>query len=204
MASKPRLTYFNGRGNGELPRLVLAHAGVDYDDIRVSDLTELKASGKLLFGQVPLLEMDGVSIVQSHSIARYLARKHNLYGSSNEEAAKIDQVLDGFIDLRNRFFLVREASPAEKDAKMEEFKTKTVPHWFGLFEKVLEREGTGYFVGSKATLADLQGLNLLWNFENAVAPGCLASFPLLKAHLDRMSNLPNLKRWLEIRPKSAF
>ena len=33
--AKLKLTYFNGRGRGELSRLILAQAGVDYEDHRV-------------------------------------------------------------------------------------------------------------------------------------------------------------------------
>jgi glutathione S-transferase len=42
----------------------------------------LKADGRLLFGQVPMLEIDGLELVQSQAIIRYLARKHSLSGST--------------------------------------------------------------------------------------------------------------------------
>lgn len=44
--------------------------------------------GKLLFKQVPLLEIDGLELVQTPAIVRYIARKGGLYGHSNEESAK--------------------------------------------------------------------------------------------------------------------
>jgi len=37
---------------------------------------------------VPLLRIDGMDLVQSGAIARYLARKAHLYGDSDAEAAK--------------------------------------------------------------------------------------------------------------------
>lgn len=49
-------------------------------------LAELRAKGDLLFQQVPLLEIDGLKLVQSSSILRYLARKHNMYGKNDTEA----------------------------------------------------------------------------------------------------------------------
>ena len=33
--AKFKLTYFNGRGRGELSRLILAQAGIDYEDHRI-------------------------------------------------------------------------------------------------------------------------------------------------------------------------
>jgi len=46
-----------------------------------------------LFQQVPLLRIDGMNLVQSGAIARYLARKAHLYGDSDIEAAKYANVL---------------------------------------------------------------------------------------------------------------
>ena len=41
-----KLTYFNGRGRAEVSRLILAHAGVEYEDKRVefSEWAALKSS----------------------------------------------------------------------------------------------------------------------------------------------------------------
>lgn len=35
MADTMKLTYFDGRGRAEMARLLLANAGVKYDDVRV-------------------------------------------------------------------------------------------------------------------------------------------------------------------------
>ena len=34
--AKIKLTYFNGRGRGEIARLILAQAGVEYEDCRIT------------------------------------------------------------------------------------------------------------------------------------------------------------------------
>ena len=43
---KLKLTYFNGRGRGEAARLILAQAGVHYEDVRIefADWPALKPS----------------------------------------------------------------------------------------------------------------------------------------------------------------
>ena len=43
---------------------------------------------ELLFQQMPLLRIDGMNLVQSGAIARYLARKAQFYGDTDIEAAK--------------------------------------------------------------------------------------------------------------------
>ena len=42
--------------------------------------------------QLPLLEIDGLKIVQSGAIVRYIARKHGLDGVSAEEKMRADVV----------------------------------------------------------------------------------------------------------------
>ena len=51
------------------------------------------------FGQVPVLEVDGKMLAQSHSIARYLARQHGLAGRDDWEQAQADVYADCINDL---------------------------------------------------------------------------------------------------------
>lgn len=66
------LTYFKGRGRGELIRLMLEVTGTEYKErtITKSLLEELRARGDLYFQQLPLLEIDGLKLVQSAAIVR--------------------------------------------------------------------------------------------------------------------------------------
>ena len=54
-------------------------------------------------GQVPVLEVDGVKIPQSYSIARFVAKEANLAGKNNIEQAKADAIIDTIADLNNEF-----------------------------------------------------------------------------------------------------
>ena len=76
-----KLTYFDLFGRAEPMRMALWKAGVEFEDIRVSGeaWTNLKATGELEFGQVPMLELDdGTKLFQSGPIVRYLGHKYNL------------------------------------------------------------------------------------------------------------------------------
>jgi hypothetical protein len=82
------LHYFNGRGKAEIIRLVLAVTGVEWTQVYVSEkdqFQKLKDEGKLLFGQLPLVEFNGKRLIQSNSTVRFFARKGNLLGSNEDE-----------------------------------------------------------------------------------------------------------------------
>merc|ERR1711936_957440 len=51
-----RLTYFPARGRAEISRLILAHAGVKFDDIRLSGEEFGKVKPLLPYGSMPILE----------------------------------------------------------------------------------------------------------------------------------------------------
>ena len=54
------------------------------------------------YGQVPRLIDGGSSILQSLAILRHVGRTHGLYGSSAADASRIDSLLDGLEDMRNK------------------------------------------------------------------------------------------------------
>lgn len=82
------LIYFAARGRAELIRLVLAEAGVDYQehvvgkgtppvDGRPTDFAALKATGTLPFDAVPVWEEpSGLRLAQSGAIANTATRTH--------------------------------------------------------------------------------------------------------------------------------
>ena len=55
----------------------------------------------LPFGQLPVLEVDGVTIGQSMAIARYLANEYGIAGTSNMVKAQVDEVVDVINDVQN-------------------------------------------------------------------------------------------------------
>uniref|UniRef100_A0A8C9GML3 glutathione transferase n=1 Tax=Piliocolobus tephrosceles TaxID=591936 RepID=A0A8C9GML3_9PRIM len=67
-------------------RWCLATAGVQVD-ISLSFFFLLSKDGSLMFQQVPIVEIDGMKLVQTRAILNYIASKHNLYGKDIKERA---------------------------------------------------------------------------------------------------------------------
>jgi len=194
--SKLVLTYFPGRGAAELSRLIFAEKGVEYVDNRVSDHTSLKVS--LPFGQLPLLEVDGLRLAQSLTIARYLARKYDLYGKTLEEGALADMFVDGIADLN------AARGSAQTDEAKAKFVSEVLPKWLGLFEKIIEKNGGDYVVGHTFTYADIQLVNAVdtlgFSYPNFKP---IDHYPKIKAIFERVSTRPGIANWRATRPQTA-
>ncbi len=108
-----KLLYFDFPGKAEAIRLALTHAGVAF---------EVKASGRLQFGQVPALEVTTAAgettvLTQSAAILRYVAKLNdsaNLYPADPLLAARVDAVCDleadAFVGVRVSKYKERFAS----------------------------------------------------------------------------------------------
>ncbi|XP_007934332.1 glutathione S-transferase A2 [Orycteropus afer afer] len=199
MAGKPKLHYFNGRGRMECIRWLLAAAGVEFEEIFIEgpeDLEKLKNDGSLLFQQVPMVEIDGMKLVQTRAILNYISTKYNLYGKDMKERALIDMYTEGVADLNEMLLLLPLCPPGEKDAKIALIKERTTNRYFPAFEKVLKSHGQDYLVGNKLSKADIHLVELLY-FVEELDSTLIASFPLLKALKARVSNLPTVKKFLQ-------
>ena len=97
--------------------MILAEAGIDFEDKRVKEeFPALKPT--LPFGQLPVLQHDGITLSQSHAIARYVARLAGLYGKDAKEDALADMFDDAVTDAFTPFFMAK--SDDEKKKYFEE------------------------------------------------------------------------------------
>nr|1XWG_A Chain A, Glutathione S-transferase A1 [Homo sapiens]1XWG_B Chain B, Glutathione S-transferase A1 [Homo sapiens] len=198
-AEKPKLHYFNARGRMESTRWLLAAAGVEFEEKFIKsaeDLDKLRNDGYLMFQQVPMVEIDGMKLVQERAILNYIASKYNLYGKDIKERALIDMYIEGIADLGEMILLLPVCPPEEKDAKLALIKEKIKNRYFPAFEKVLKSHGQDYLVGNKLSRADIHLVELLYYVEE-LDSSLISSFPLLKALKTRISNLPTVKKFLQ-------
>nr|5LCZ_A Chain A, Glutathione S-transferase A1,Glutathione S-transferase alpha-2,Glutathione S-transferase A1,Glutathione S-transferase alpha-2,Glutathione S-transferase A1 [synthetic construct]5LCZ_B Chain B, Glutathione S-transferase A1,Glutathione S-transferase alpha-2,Glutathione S-transferase A1,Glutathione S-transferase alpha-2,Glutathione S-transferase A1 [synthetic construct]5LD0_A Chain A, Glutathione S-transferase A1,Glutathione S-transferase alpha-2,Glutathione S-transferase A1 [synthetic co len=199
MAEKPKLHYFNARGRMESTRWLLAAAGVEFEEKFIKsaeDLDKLRNDGYLMFQQVPMVEIDGMKLVQTRAILNYIASKYNLYGKDMKERALIDMYSEGILDLTEMIIQLVICPPDQREAKTALAKDRTKNRYLPAFEKVLKSHGQDYLVGNRLTRVDIHLLELLLYVEEFDA-SLLTSFPLLKAFKSRISSLPNVKKFLQ-------
>ncbi|CAF1635447.1 unnamed protein product, partial [Didymodactylos carnosus] len=104
--SNYKLYYGNARGRAEITRLIFAQAGQKFEDLRWEQDEWPRYKAEMPLGQVPVLEVDGIKIPQSISIARFVAKQFNLAGRDNLEQAKVDSVVDTIVDLMEKIIPV--------------------------------------------------------------------------------------------------
>ena len=98
MADTCRLTYFEGWGLAEQARWMLAASDIAFEQVALqehADFAALRDSGALMFRQLPLVEIDGLKLVQSQvragpqrdHVAQYAhARALSPFAPNNEHA----------------------------------------------------------------------------------------------------------------------
>ncbi|XP_028577525.2 glutathione S-transferase-like [Podarcis muralis] len=199
MAGKPKLYYINGRGRMETIRWLLAAAGVEFEEQFIEsneDLEKLRKDGVLLFQQAPMVEIDGMKMVQTRAILNYIATKYNLYGKDVKQRALIDMYCEGTMDLYELMLMlpIRPADTREKEfANIVE---KATTRYFPAFEKVLKDHRQNFLVGNQLSKADIQLLEAILMAEELKAD-ILSQFPLLKAFKVRISSIPTVKKFLQ-------
>ncbi|XP_020849571.1 glutathione S-transferase alpha I-like isoform X2 [Phascolarctos cinereus] len=139
MAAKPILYYFNGRGRMESVRWLLAAAGVEFEEVfleTAEDLQNLIKDGKLMYEQVvPMVEIDGMKMVQSRAILRYIAAKYSLYGKDLKEQVLIDMYVEGMRDLYDIIILLPLALPEEQEKNLSFVNERATQRFFPVYEK---------------------------------------------------------------------
>ncbi|KAJ1327372.1 glutathione transferase-like protein [Microdochium nivale] len=143
-------------GRGEVVRLFLQDAGIDfdekrypYDDTWPAASAKLKQEGITATGKLPAIEYKGKVLIQHIPILRYLARDLGKYdGETTDEKYLVDVVTDAYIDWRSAWVdaLVKGAS--------EDYKTKTTVEYYKLVAEYYSKNKGPYLLGDKITYAD--------------------------------------------------
>jgi len=218
-----KLTYFNVRGLAETTRMLFAVNNQtgdreEYEDFRYplevidmkthqmtkDEFDSDKSDGKLVksLNKVPFLEVDGHVIPQSKTMERFLARRFGLMGNDEYESAHIDSICECVRDFKDMYQKVRVAE--DVDTAMNEWFTVTLIERLTLLENLLN--DNSFSVGDKLSLSDIVLYSFITNFfdnKEASMNATLAA-PRLRKIVTMVGELPEIKEWLEKRPKTNF
>lgn len=96
-----RLTYLDIKGAAEPIRLALFIGGLAFDDVRITydEVARRRKAGTLPFGQVPTLEIDGVTHAQSLALLRWAGRRAGLCADAEGTQLRCDAVHEALSDI---------------------------------------------------------------------------------------------------------
>ena len=205
MAPKLDLIYFDVRARAECARMTLAYGGIPYNFTDTQgyfgcDFMTTKTSGKLPWGQLPLLAVDGKLISQSGSINRYVASlvtKPDFIPKDPVKAALVDALHETAQDLFRIMPIVNLWTEAKWSEEKEEYFTKTLPSKLPALVKMLGSQK--YFCGDAPTYADF-ALFTIMDLVRLVEPGVVSQHANITAWMARVEQLPGVKEYLESRP----
>jgi len=204
-----KLLYFDLYGRGEIIRLILNYAGVEFTDERipapfVDDTEWKKIKPTIPSGQLPALWWDGEMIGQSMTISRFLANQYKLAGRNNLEAGQIDEMVDSIQEMNEgayeAFFEPDEQKKKEKFAKYSE---ETLPKKLGMIEKRMIARGGQFLAANTLSWADLHFMQSI-GVLRTMFPTLMDNFGVLNELVERVSNLPNVKKYLAERKQASI
>ncbi|CDW83996.1 glutathione s-transferase [Stylonychia lemnae] len=210
---KIKLYYFEMYGRAEPSRMLLSHAGVEYEDVYTSHEEFQKIKGKddrFEFDALPVLELDGEYYAESLSILRLLGKLYGYYPEDPIDAWKVDSMIDLNYDLHDDYWKFCFQSEPEKIKKcQDDYFQKHLPKYCQHVQRRLLKAGNIYISGDQITIADflLSG----WAYMFVYNESCIHSkehleviknYPDLEAYFDRMAQ--QLKEHLDKRPKGLM
>ena len=144
-------------------------------------------------GRVPVLDDDGFILWESHSIIRYLARKHGggLYPNDPQACADVDKWMDWQIGFQQPAItpafwnLIRTPEPDRDMAAVQASSTETA-RLYGIADRQLQ--GRDFLAGGQLTIADvpLGAMTYRWYGLDVEHP----DYPNLRAWYDRLTQRP--------------
>ena len=216
------LWYFNGRGLAETSRLIFAYAQIPYVDKRFpleiinfenrkfkrEKFDKAKANGELdlSLGKVPFLKTKGgVTISQSKSIERFLAKRFNCMGETDLESALIDAFCEHIRDVKTEYQPYRKLEGEDKINGLEKFFGDELPTKLKALEKTLSLNDD-WLIGNSVSLADISLFSLMDFFDDKakIVKTLQQSTPKIYASFYKLSNLPQIKEWVDNRPFTPF
>jgi len=214
-------------GRGEFIRLALEEAGASYVD--VARLPEKQGGGvkalmKAMHGVAgslepfapPFLRAGDLVIAQTANILQFLAPRLDLVPADESRRFEAHQLQLTMADLvveahdthhpiASSLYYDDQKAEAKRRAKI--FRAERIPKFLGYFERVLDRNKTGHFIGARLTYVDLSMFQVMAGLTYAF-PRAMTAFeskvPGLIALCDQVKARPRMAAYLASERRLAF
>lgn len=199
------LHYFPNPGRGEVIRMILHSQGQQFtnDTLDSPGYESFIKSGKSEFDQVPCLEIDGKSLVESRAIERYLLCKAGIQTSTPYEGYLNDSTISFIDDIRNiivRFMFIENNSEG-----LANWSINDLPFYLKCLNNRVNEHNL--FVGNSPQHADWAVFQFIW--DGFLRSGKAATRkPILELHAPKLISFAenfknsdqNLSHYLSTRP----
>ena len=148
---RPKLMYFGIYGKAEQLRMMLNHAGVQFEDIHLTreEFAVKKENGELPGGQVPIwIDEEGRTFNQTNAIHIMLGKKYGYYPEDPWDAYHDDWALANFGDIWVPEWYRKFFSDELDDETVDEIVAK-FEKWNQTVEGKLSELGVRKFIGGR-------------------------------------------------------
>ncbi|KAM8782736.1 glutathione S-transferase Mu 1-like isoform 2-T2 [Rhynchonycteris naso] len=193
------LGYWDVRGLAHAIRLLLEYTDSKYEEKKytLGDAPDYDRSQWLSekfklgldFPNLPYLFDGAQKVTQSNAILRYIARKHNLCGETEEEKIRMDILENEIMDVR--MYNIRICYSPDFEKLKPEF-LNVLPDKMKQFSQFLGKRS--WFAGDKLTYVDFLAYDLL-DVLRLFEPKCLDAFPNLKDFMVRFEGLEKISAY---------
>jgi len=196
----------------EVVRLSLFAGDVPFEDVRIKfgsdEAKAMKAEGKMTFGAIPVMEVDGKMLSQTQAMAVYAAKLAGIHPEDPWDAAKVDECINGCTDATVTISATFRLPDEEKLPAREGLiapEGRLTMHLGGLEKICAENGSCGYAVGSSLTAADLAIWRLVGWITGGVIDGIpsdyvTSTFPSLSKLVATVDAHPKVVEWKEAHP----
>ncbi|XP_036624478.1 glutathione S-transferase Mu 3-like [Trichosurus vulpecula] len=192
--------YWDIRGLAHAIRLLLEYTDSNYEeklyrcgeapDYDRSQWLDVKFKLGLDFPNLPYLIDGERKLTQSNAILRYIARKHNMCGETEDEKIRVDLLENQVMDFRMQLVRISYSPDFEK---LKPGYLEQLPDQLKLFSQFLGKRT--WFAGDKITFVDFIVYDVL-DQNRMLEPKCLDEFPNLKDFLARFEALEKIAAYM--------
>ncbi|XP_049621768.1 glutathione S-transferase Mu 2-like [Suncus etruscus] len=195
------LGYWDLRGLAHSIRLLLEYTDSKYEEkkYKIGDAPDYDKSQWLNekfklgldFPNLPYLIDGPHRITQSNAILRYLARKHNMCGETEEEKIRVDMLENQTMDTRMQLAHICYSPDFEK---LKPAYLEGLPEKMKQYSQYLGKRP--WFAGDKLTYVDFLAYDVL-DQNRLFVPTCLDAFPNLKDFMARFEGLKKISTYMK-------